>query len=166
MHGTQPDHVIQHATTVAHRVREQQIHHPRSTQKYVTVSGGVAIHTARPEDSAEKFLHAVESACREPRNRGAIASSWRKKDFVTGCAALTPNYLFRRGLARRRHQRDHAERRVIEVIALRSVSPARLVHCHEHRAGRRTESLGRIRGLVVERQAQVQVVAALEVDHA
>ena len=50
MHGTQADHVIQHATTVAHRVREQQIHHPRSTQKYVTVSGGVAIHTARPED--------------------------------------------------------------------------------------------------------------------
>jgi diguanylate cyclase (GGDEF)-like protein len=70
MHGTQPDHVIQHATTVAHRVREQQIHHPRSTQKYVTVSGGVAIHTARPEDSAEKFLRAVESAVARAKEQG------------------------------------------------------------------------------------------------
>jgi diguanylate cyclase (GGDEF)-like protein/PAS domain S-box-containing protein len=70
MHGTQADHVIQHATTVAHRVREQQIHHPRSTQKYVTVSGGVAIHTARPEDTAEKFLKAVENAVARAKDQG------------------------------------------------------------------------------------------------
>ena len=70
MHGTQPDHVIQHATTVAHRVREQQIHHPRSTQKYVTVSGGVAVHTARPEDTAEKILHAVEAAVSRAKEQG------------------------------------------------------------------------------------------------
>ena len=70
MHGTQADHVIQHATTVSHRVREQQIHHPRSTQKYVTVSGGVAIHTARPEDTAEKFLKAVESAVSRAKDQG------------------------------------------------------------------------------------------------
>jgi len=70
MHGTQADHVIQHATTVAHRVREQQIHHPRSTQKYVTVSGGVAVHTARPEDSAEKFLQAVENAVSRAKEQG------------------------------------------------------------------------------------------------
>ncbi len=70
MHGTTPDHVIQHATTVAHRVREQQIHHPRSTQKYVTVSGGVAVHTAHPEDTAEKFLHAVEAAVSRAKEQG------------------------------------------------------------------------------------------------
>ena len=70
MHGTPADHVIQHATTVAHRVREQQIHHPRSTQKYVTVSGGVAIHTARPEDTAEQFLKAVESAVARAKDQG------------------------------------------------------------------------------------------------
>jgi diguanylate cyclase (GGDEF)-like protein/PAS domain S-box-containing protein len=70
MHGTQADHVIQHATTVAHRVREQQIHHPRSTQKYVTVSGGVAIHKARAEDTAEKFLKAVESAVARAKEQG------------------------------------------------------------------------------------------------
>ena len=70
MHGTPADHVIQHATTVAHRVREQQIHHPRSTQKYVTVSGGVAIHTARPEDTAEGFLHAVEAAVARAKEQG------------------------------------------------------------------------------------------------
>ena len=70
MHGTQSDHVIQHATTVAHRVREQQIHHPRSTQKYVTVSGGVAIHTARPDDTAEKFLQAVEVAVARAKEQG------------------------------------------------------------------------------------------------
>jgi diguanylate cyclase (GGDEF)-like protein/PAS domain S-box-containing protein len=70
MHGTQADHVIQHASTVAHRVREQQIHHPRSTQKYVTVSGGVAIHTARAEDSAEKFLKAVENAVMRAKEQG------------------------------------------------------------------------------------------------
>jgi len=70
MHGTQSDHVIQHATTVAHRVREQQIHHPRSTQKYVTVSGGVAIHTARPDDTAEGFLRAVESAVARAKEQG------------------------------------------------------------------------------------------------
>ena len=70
MHGTQADHVIQHATTAAHRVREQQIHHPRSTQKYVTVSGGVAIHTARPEDTAEQFLKAVENAVARAKEQG------------------------------------------------------------------------------------------------
>jgi diguanylate cyclase (GGDEF)-like protein/PAS domain S-box-containing protein len=70
MHGTQADHVIQHATTVAHRVREQQIHHPRSQQKYVTVSGGVAIHAARPQDSAEQFLGAVESALARAKEQG------------------------------------------------------------------------------------------------
>jgi diguanylate cyclase (GGDEF)-like protein/PAS domain S-box-containing protein len=70
MHGTQADHVIQHATTVAHRVREQQIHHPRSTQRYVTVSGGVAIHTARPDDSAETFLKAVEAAVSRAKEQG------------------------------------------------------------------------------------------------
>jgi len=70
MHGTQADHVIQHATTIAHRVREQQIHHPRSTQRYVTVSSGVAIHKARPEDSAEKFLKAVEAAVSRAKEQG------------------------------------------------------------------------------------------------
>lgn len=70
MHGAQADHVIQHATTVAHRVREQQIHHPRSIQKYVTVSGGVAIHTAGPGDTAEKFLKAVESAVARAKEQG------------------------------------------------------------------------------------------------
>jgi diguanylate cyclase (GGDEF)-like protein/PAS domain S-box-containing protein len=70
MHGTQSDHVIQHATTVAHRVREQQIHHPRSTQKYVTVSGGVAIHAARSEDSPDRFLKAVEAAVARAKEQG------------------------------------------------------------------------------------------------
>jgi len=70
MHGTPADHVIQHASTVAHRVREQQIHHPRSQQKYVTVSGGVAIHTARTEDSAERFLKAVEHAVARAKEQG------------------------------------------------------------------------------------------------
>src|SRR5688572_7429092 len=70
MHGTPADHVIQHATTVAHRVREQQNHHPRSTQKYVTVSGGVAIHQARAEDSAEKFLKAAEAAVARAKEQG------------------------------------------------------------------------------------------------
>jgi two-component system cell cycle response regulator len=70
MHGTPADHVIQHASTIAHRVREQQIHHPRSQQKYVTVSGGVAIHTARTEDSAERFLKAVEHAVARAKEQG------------------------------------------------------------------------------------------------
>jgi two-component system, cell cycle response regulator len=70
MHGTQSDHVIQHASTVAQRVREQQIHHPRSQQKYVTVSGGVAIHMARPEDTAEGFLRAVEAAVQRAKDQG------------------------------------------------------------------------------------------------
>jgi two-component system cell cycle response regulator len=70
MHGTQADHVIQHATTIAHRVREQQIHHPRSQQKYVTVSGGVAIHMARTADSAERFLKAVEHAVARAKEQG------------------------------------------------------------------------------------------------
>jgi diguanylate cyclase (GGDEF)-like protein/PAS domain S-box-containing protein len=70
MHGTQADHVIQHASTVAHRVREQQIHHPRSQQKYVTVSGGVAIHMARPNDTAEGFLRAVETAVARAKDQG------------------------------------------------------------------------------------------------
>jgi diguanylate cyclase (GGDEF)-like protein len=83
MHGTQADHVIQHATTVANRIREQQIHHPRSTQKYVTVSGGVAIHTARANDTAEGFLRAVQAAVarakEQGRNRIIVAE---EADFV------------------------------------------------------------------------------------
>ena len=51
-------------------MREQQIHHPRSTQKYVTVSGGIAIHTARPDDTAEKFLRAVEAAVARAKDQG------------------------------------------------------------------------------------------------
>lgn len=70
MHGTPSDHVIQHASTVAMRVREQQIHHPRSQQKFVTVSGGVAIHTARAEDTAERFLKAVETAVARAKEQG------------------------------------------------------------------------------------------------
>jgi two-component system cell cycle response regulator len=70
MHGTPSDHVIQHATTVAHRVREQQIHHPRSTQRYVTVSGGVAVHTVRPDTTAETFLRAVEAAVTRAKEQG------------------------------------------------------------------------------------------------
>lgn len=70
MHGTQADHVIQHATTISHRVREQQIHHPRSTQRYVTVSGGVAIHTARADDTADGFLKAVETAVARAKEQG------------------------------------------------------------------------------------------------
>jgi diguanylate cyclase (GGDEF)-like protein/PAS domain S-box-containing protein len=70
MHGTPADHVIQHATTVAHRVREQQIHHPRSTQRYVTVSGGVVIRGVRPEDTAEKFLKAAEAAVARAKVQG------------------------------------------------------------------------------------------------
>jgi diguanylate cyclase (GGDEF)-like protein/PAS domain S-box-containing protein len=70
LHGTPADHVIQHATTVAHRVREQQIHHPRSPQKYVTVSGGVAIRTAAPDDSAERFIKAVEIALQRAKEQG------------------------------------------------------------------------------------------------
>jgi diguanylate cyclase (GGDEF)-like protein/PAS domain S-box-containing protein len=70
MHGTPADHVIQHATTVAHRVREQQIHHPRSTQKYVTVSGGVAVHTAGADDTPERFLKAVEAAVTRAKDQG------------------------------------------------------------------------------------------------
>jgi two-component system cell cycle response regulator len=70
MHGTPADHVIQHASTIAHRVREQQIHHPRSQQKYVTVSGGVAIHTARTGDTAELFLKAVEHAVARAKEQG------------------------------------------------------------------------------------------------
>jgi diguanylate cyclase (GGDEF)-like protein/PAS domain S-box-containing protein len=70
MHGTQADHVIQHASTVANRIREQQIHHPRSTQKYVTVSGGVAIHTARANDSADGFIRAVEAAVARAKEQG------------------------------------------------------------------------------------------------
>ena len=70
MHGTPADHVIQHATTVTHRVREQQIHHPRSQQKYVTVSGGIAIHVARGDDSADKFLRAVEAAVSRAKEQG------------------------------------------------------------------------------------------------
>jgi len=70
MHGTPADHVIQHATTVAHRVREQQIHHPRSTQKYVTVSGGVAVHVVSADDSPENFLKAVEAAVTRAKDQG------------------------------------------------------------------------------------------------
>ena len=92
MHGTTADHVIQHATTVAHRVREQQIHHPRSTQKYVTVSGGVAIHTARPEDSADKFLKAAESR-RGPCERAGPQPHHRRRGIRLPLNGDIPRFL-------------------------------------------------------------------------
>ena len=51
-------------------MREQQIHHPRSTQKYVTVSGGVAIRTAGADDSAEGYLKAAEVAVARAKEQG------------------------------------------------------------------------------------------------
>jgi PleD family two-component response regulator len=36
----------------------------------VTVSGGVAIHTARPEDTPEAFLKAAETAVARAKEQG------------------------------------------------------------------------------------------------
>lgn len=70
MHGAEPEKMLEHAQLVAQRVREQLIHHPRSSARYVTVSAGVA--TLRPARglAIESLVRGAERAMRRAKTGG------------------------------------------------------------------------------------------------
>jgi diguanylate cyclase (GGDEF)-like protein/PAS domain S-box-containing protein len=69
-HGTDLDKMIDYANAVAHRVREQLIHHPRASSRYVTVSAGVAALMPEPEKGTECLMRAAESALQRAKGQG------------------------------------------------------------------------------------------------
>lgn len=62
VHDGDQDKVVGYANAVAQRMREQLIHHPRSSARYVTLSAGVATLAAKPGVAVEKLVHAAEAA--------------------------------------------------------------------------------------------------------
>lgn len=73
--------VVDYANGVARRMREQLIHHPRSSARYVTMSAGVATLAAKPGIAVEKLVRAAEAALEraqaELRSRPVAAAESR-----------------------------------------------------------------------------------------
>ena len=76
------DHALEHARSVAQRIHSQQLHHPRSIHRFVTVSVGVAVRVAGRDDKPESLVRAAQAALErakaQGRNRALLAV---EKDF-------------------------------------------------------------------------------------
>lgn len=68
VHDGDQEKVVGYANAIAQRMREQLIHHPRSSARYVTVSAGVATLAAKPGTAAEKLVHAAEAALKRSKS--------------------------------------------------------------------------------------------------
>jgi diguanylate cyclase (GGDEF)-like protein/PAS domain S-box-containing protein len=75
--GTSLERATEYAQSVAQRIRDQQLHHPRSNARIVTVSGGVAVRMPKANDTPAAFIRAAEAALKrakaQGRNRTLIA---------------------------------------------------------------------------------------------
>lgn len=71
IHGMDQELTMRFAHTLLERVREQHIHHPRSSvQRYVTVSGGVASLTPAKDDQVEMLLQKAQAALKHAKEAG------------------------------------------------------------------------------------------------
>lgn len=61
-HAADADRLAEYAGSVAQRMREQLIHHPRSAARYVTLSVGVAMSSPQAGEPAEKLMQAAAAA--------------------------------------------------------------------------------------------------------
>ena len=77
-HGASDDKLADYARVLAQRVQDQQVHHPRSRAKFVTVSVGVASCLPMRDQPVTLLVNAAEAALRQAksqgRNRVAIAA--------------------------------------------------------------------------------------------
>lgn len=71
------ERALEYAQSVAQRIHSQQLHHPRSTHRFVTVSVGVAVRVPGPDDTPEMLVRAAEAALTrakaQGRNRALLA---------------------------------------------------------------------------------------------
>ncbi len=73
--GSSVQGVVEHAILTVRRVGEMHIHHPRTAQKFVTVTAGLATVTpARDEEQATRLIERAGNALREAKRdmRGAL----------------------------------------------------------------------------------------------
>lgn len=78
IHSMTAEQALPFTNAILERVREQRIHHPRSTIfRYVTVSAGLASVIPGPQDRLEQFLDRAQAALKEAkamgRNRVVVA---------------------------------------------------------------------------------------------
>ncbi len=71
IHSMTTEQALPFAEGILERVREQRIHHPRSSVfKYVTVSGGLASLTPGPHDKLEQFVQRARVALKDAKTAG------------------------------------------------------------------------------------------------
>jgi diguanylate cyclase (GGDEF)-like protein/PAS domain S-box-containing protein len=68
--STGVDRAWEYAQTVLQRIRDQQLHHPRSAAKILTVSAGVVVRTPTPDDTAMSLVKAAEVAVKRAKLQG------------------------------------------------------------------------------------------------
>jgi diguanylate cyclase (GGDEF)-like protein/PAS domain S-box-containing protein len=68
--GTGPERGLEYAQSVAQRIRDQQLHHPRSAARMVTVSTGVAVLKPQATQTVSSFIHAAEAAMQRAKSQG------------------------------------------------------------------------------------------------
>jgi diguanylate cyclase (GGDEF)-like protein/PAS domain S-box-containing protein len=81
--ATGAERAIEYAQSVSQRIRDQQLHHPRSAARVVTVSTGVAVHSPKTGETPVAMINAAEAALKrakaQGRNRALLAI---ESDFV------------------------------------------------------------------------------------
>jgi diguanylate cyclase (GGDEF)-like protein/PAS domain S-box-containing protein len=71
IHSMTVEQALPFANSIVERVREQRIHHPRSSVfKYVTVSGGLVSVVPGPQDEFEKFMGRARAALKDAKAAG------------------------------------------------------------------------------------------------
>ncbi|MGD9597286.1 MAG: diguanylate cyclase [Steroidobacteraceae bacterium] len=69
-HGASDEKLAGYARILAQRVQDQQVHHPRSSAKFVTVSVGVASCLPLRDQPVTLLVNAAEAALRQAKARG------------------------------------------------------------------------------------------------
>ncbi len=71
IHSMTVEQALPFANSIIERVREQRIHHPRSSVfRYVTVSGGLVSVVPGPQDDFEKFIERARATLKEAKAAG------------------------------------------------------------------------------------------------
>ena len=71
IHSMTVEQALPFANSIVERVREQRIHHPRSSVfKYVTVSGGLVSVVPGPQDEFDKFIGHARASLKEAKAAG------------------------------------------------------------------------------------------------
>ena len=69
-HGNSDEKLAEYARILVQRVREQQVHHPRSAAKFVTVSAGVASCLPLRDQPVTLLVNAAEAALARAKSQG------------------------------------------------------------------------------------------------